>query len=304
VALAVSIPQNAVLSHYALELKHGRLGGHKRPETAMTMPSATLHAPKNKTLALFQEQCHIWYALMMHDIKTRFFGNGLGYIVTVLWPLGHILLILAINAGRLCPHGDSMILYAATAAIPFIAAQYISRFMMMGMMMNRSFMAYPIIKALDIIFARAFLELVSTYIGAAVILMGMAICGIDIMPIAPGQAVLAWLSAILLGLGFGMFNAVIVMAVPLWAIICIAFYITAWMTCGIAIDPELLPPQYGYLMSFNPLMHAVEWMRTAYYPDYTPRLLDKTYLVECGVGLFFVGLVSERLFRGFLLNPR
>jgi len=259
---------------------------------------------QNSTIALIREQGQVLYALMMHDIKMRFFGNGLGYAVMILWPLSHMAIIIGINAGRLSPHGPSMILYAATAAIPFIAANYIGRFMMMGMMMNRTFISYPIVKPLDIMIARACLEVISNFIAVVVILTGMALIGVDIMPIDPAQAVLAWVSAILLGIGLGFFNSVLAMAFPLWNLCYVVVILFGWFTCGMAIDPETLPAPYGYIVSFNPLMHAVEWMRQAYYPDFNPRLLDKTYIWECGIGFFFLGITSERLFRAFLLNPR
>ena len=103
---------------------------------------------------------------MLHDIKSRFFGNGLGYVVTILWPSTHIaIVILAYIIGkRPVPYGNSALLYASTCVLPFIAWNYMSRFTMMGMLQNRSFLAYPVIKPLDMMFARLALEHVSIFI--------------------------------------------------------------------------------------------------------------------------------------------
>ena len=66
--------------------------------------------------------------------------------------------------------------------------------------------------------------------------------------------------------------------------------------------PDALPEIARYYLSFNPVLHAIEWMRSAYYPDYGSLVLDKTYLLYWGIGAVFVGLGLERLLRGRLLG--
>jgi ABC-type polysaccharide/polyol phosphate export permease len=66
----------------------------------------------------------------------------------------------------------------------------------------------------------------------------------------------------------------------------------------LCLSPEIA----RYYLSFNPVLHAVEWMRSAYYPDYGSLVLDKTYLLYWGIGTVFVGLGLERLLRGRLLG--
>ena len=50
-------------------------------------------------------------------------------------------------------------------------------------------------------------------------------------------------------------------------------------------------------LKWNPVLHAVEWMRNGYYADYDSMVLDKAYLVVVGGILVFVGLAGERLTR-------
>ena len=258
----------------------------------------------NPLVTLLRDQVRIWYALMLHDIKARFFGNGLGYILTIAWPLAHIIVILVINAGRLPAHGSSMVLYAATAVVPFIAANYIGRFIMIGVLQNKSFLQYPIIKPLDIMIAKGGLEIINNFLVVVIVLFGLTMMGINVMPIDVSEAAQAWGCAILLGVGLGILNGVITMAMPMWATIYVLFIIGAWATCGLTIDPEALPAPYGYYMSFNPVMHLVEWMRHAYYPDFPVRLLDKSYVITFAVVCLGIGLVAERLSRSFLIQMR
>jgi capsular polysaccharide transport system permease protein len=44
-------------------------------------------------------QGRVLYALMLRDVRTKFFGNGLGFIaLSIFWPLVHILILLLIYA--------------------------------------------------------------------------------------------------------------------------------------------------------------------------------------------------------------
>src|SRR5271168_654845 len=66
-------------------------------------------------------QRRVLSALMLRNVRTRFFGHGLGYLMYIAWPLSHILIIVAmfVVAGRTAPYGDSVALFIATGAFPF-----------------------------------------------------------------------------------------------------------------------------------------------------------------------------------------
>jgi capsular polysaccharide transport system permease protein len=67
------------------------------------------------------------------------------------------------------------------------------------------------------------------------------------------------------------------------------------MFSGIFYLIEFLPPGARYVMSFNPMMHAIALFRTGFYPGYPTLLLDTTYLTYCAIGSVVLGLVLERL---------
>ena len=265
-------------------------------------PKATLPYRSTFRTAL-KRQFQVLYALMMHDIKSRFFGNGLGYVVTILWPATHIAVIMLIFVftGRPVPYGSSAMLYAATGVLPYIAWNYISRFVCLGVVQNKSFMAYPIIKPLDMMFARLALEIVSIFIITVALIVILIVCQAPVMPINLSAAVCGLLSAVFLGIGFAVFNGVICMIVPLWNIVYVLFLIVFWVTGGLAIDPEALPARVGALFAWNPLLHCIEWVRSGYYADFPAHLLDKSYVLWVAGGSLVLGLIGERLLRRFLL---
>ena len=249
-------------------------------------------------------QVNVLHALVLHDIKSRFFGNGLGYVVTILWPGVHLAVVVGVYAatGRGAGYGTSALLFVSTGVLPYICWNYISRFAMMGVVQNKSALSYPIINILDIIMARIFLEIVTCSIVTFILLAFLIVDGVDAMPIHPAQAALGLLSAVLLGVGFGVLNAGIALIFPLWFIGYVGIIVLFCITSGVAINPELLPDQIGYWLSWNPLLHCIEWLRLAYYDDYPARLLDRSYIFEVGFGSLALGLLMQRTMKRYLLK--
>ena len=61
------------------------------------------------------------------------------------------------------------------------------------------------------------------------------------MPRDIAQAALAFMAAILLGLGFGMLNGVIALAIPMWFTGYVLLTIVLWITAGVVFVPDALP---------------------------------------------------------------
>lgn len=266
-----------------------------------SLPRPRNNGPRTALGKSIATQRDVLWALMLHDIKSRYFGNGLGYVLTILWPAAHIaVVIVAFLIGkRPIPYGSSALLYASTCVLPFIAWNYMSRFTMMGMTQNRSFMAYPVIKPLDMMMARLALEHVSIFIITVGLVATNILFQVDVTPINLTDVICGLLSAVLLGIGFGVLNSVIAMIFPLWVIGYVVIIIVFWFTSGMIINPEAMPAELGYWISWNPLMHCVEWIRKGYYADFPAHLLSKTYVLSCGAGALALGLILERLLKRY-----
>jgi capsular polysaccharide transport system permease protein len=253
--------------------------------------------------AAFKRQRRVVFALMLRDIRTRFFGSGLGYLLAIAWPLSHILIVVAILvfADRVAPYGDNVALFVATGALPFMIFSYLSRFMMISVFMAKPLLAFPAVKLLDILIAAALLEtLAACSVTLILIVIGWFV-GLQVIPIDLVQAAYAFGAAALLGVGCGMLNGVIALAVPFWMTGYALIIVALWMTAGIFFVPDVLPEPLRWLISWHPVAQAIEWMRSAYYGDYQSVILDRGYLIAVGVGTLFAGLLLERTARGHLL---
>lgn len=243
-------------------------------------------------------------ALILRDIKTRFFGSSWGFLVAVAWPLTHIAILLALNtiAGRLPPYGDSAALWFATGIVPFMAFSYMSRFIMLGLLLNRPLLVFPTIKLTDILLARAIVEVLSAGIVILLLIMYFALEGIDFMPFDTVAAYRALGAAMLLGVGFGFVNAVIAQAAVLWATGYSLFMIILWMASGILFIPDNLPPLARDILYYNPVLQVVSATRAAFYEGYASLTLDYGYLFGSAFVSLFLGLLLERFARGRLLQ--
>ena len=253
---------------------------------------------------MLRAQGRVFHALMLRDIRTRFFGSAWGFLISIGWPLAHLLAIVLMNAGlgRAAPYGDSAALFFATGSVPYICFLYVARFIMMGMLVNRPLLAFPAVKITDIMFARAIIEMLSAGVVIILLCIGLWAAGITFMPRDAVQAASAVGASMLLGVGVGMLNGMIVAAMPQWFTVFSLFAILIWIGSGIVFIVDTMPPKVRFFLSYNPVLQGVEWMRSAYYEGYGASVLDKSYMVSFGLISLALGLGIERLFRGRLLQ--
>jgi capsular polysaccharide transport system permease protein len=249
-------------------------------------------------------QGRILVALMLRDVRTRFFGSALGFLIAIGWPLSHIFILLAINTfiGRAAPYGDSAALWFATGLVPFMAFNYMSRFTMLGIALNRPLLNLPAVKVADILLARAILEILNAGVVVLAAMFIFSLMGIDFWPEDTIQASCALGACMLLGFGFGIINGIVAGLFPFWVTGFALFSLCMWIASGVLFVPDALPEAARYWLSYNPALVGVEWMRSAYYEGYGTGVLDKPYMLSFAISCLFLGLLLERLFRGRLLE--
>ncbi|MCY1740379.1 ABC transporter permease [Ensifer sp. SL37] len=251
-----------------------------------------------------REKFNVMHAVVLRDMRTRFFDHGLGFLIVALWPLGHMVILLAIYhiAGRQAPFGESLNVFFATGLIPTLLFMYVSRFMSLSVVLNKPMLAFPVVHVLDILMARAYLEVLAGFLTLAFMVSILLLLGDDPWPADPIQALLAYLSTILLAVGVGILVGVVAVffnfAVTLYALLMILAYISS----GTLFVSAYLPDAIALPLSWNPITQTVEWMRTAYFETYPDRLLDRGYLVGVGLVALFGGLLLERCCRRIMLE--
>jgi capsular polysaccharide transport system permease protein len=268
------------------------------------------------TISLPQQPFHIsfaaavrrkWYvmrAVMLRDMRTRFFDHGLGFLVVVLWPLSHLAILLMIYAmaGRTAPYGDNLEIFFATGLVPTLSFVYVSRFMALSLVMHRSMLAFPVVQPSDILFGRALLEILASCAMAFLTIALLAVLGDNPMPADMVAAASAFCAILLLAVGVGILVGVIGAIFPFFVTIYSLSIILVYILSGTLFVVSALPAKISYALSWNPVLHGVEWMRTAYFIGYPDQILDIDYLIGFALGAIFLGLLLERLLRPWVLE--
>lgn len=237
-------------------------------------------------------------------MRTRFGRTHLGYLLAVAWPVAHSIFILLAHAlvNKVAPIGGDPIVFVSTGIIPYVMCFYPSRMMTFSVEHNRALLLFPIVRVSDIIFARAILEFLSSFV-VAILFFGIIILfiGIDMRPISYTEAITGVLAAMYFGIAMGLVNTLIMSIFKFWNVIQILTMLIMYLSCGALFVPSGLSQDIQYYLWFNPLLHCVEWLRSAYYEGYGDELLSKKYLLIISTYLFFIGLLGERFVRGRIL---
>ncbi len=243
-------------------------------------------------------------AVILRDMRTRFFNHGLGFLIVSLWPLAHILILLIIYllTGRRTPFGESLYVFFATGLIPTLTFTYVSRFMSLSLILNKPMLSFPVVTIVDVMLARAFLEFIAAFITLILTIIIIYSIGDNPFPWNVSEAIYAYLASLLLAVGVGVLAGVIVMFSPFFVTIYALMMILVYIGSGTLFVISSLPDIISMPLSYNPVVHAVEWMRAAYYPTYSTKILDKDYLIGFGMTSLFLGLLLERLLRGKILE--
>lgn len=259
---------------------------------------------KQSLFDLMKVQGRVIVALMLRDLKTRFFGSEFGYIIAVAWPLSHIFILIFVYtaAGRVAPYGESPALWFATGVVPYIAFSYTARFTMLGIVTNKPLLTFPVVKVIDILIARALMEVLNVGLVIAAVILIFWLLDIDFVPLDATEAFFALGACMLLGLGVGIINGIIAAAIPIWVTGFALLLLFLWVTSGVLFVPSQLPETLRYPLSFNPITQGMEWMRSAYYPGYGAGFIDKPYLIAHGLLWACGGFLLERAVRGKLLH--
>jgi capsular polysaccharide transport system permease protein len=241
---------------------------------------------------------------MLRDLRTRFFNHGLGFLVSICFPLVHILILVGIwlVLGRPAPYGDSPALFFGVGLVPFMAWMYMSRFVMLSLIMNRPLLAFPAVKILDIVLGRSVLELLGACAMALMLACVAILAGLDPIPHDLVDAALALGVALLMGLGFGLIAALMALAAPTWVMIYVLIQISLYFASGVMFTLGDLPEWAWRSLSWLPTLHIVEWARVAFYEGYPDFALNRGYATAWAFGSIAFGLALERAIRGRLLG--
>lgn len=247
-------------------------------------------------------QANVIWALLLREIRTRFGRNQLGYLWALMGPLANIVLLMIIfdALGRLAPAGLDFPLFLMTGIVPWFLFTNTLRRVLKAIEGNRGLLVYPRVKPLDLVIARSMLE-AATYLVVfllLLLLLGLgAVRGPAVVPQQPLTALGVFAGVALLAAGLGAACAALMAVMPSIENLIGLITRPLYFISGIFFSVEVVPEPFRSYLLFNPLLHANEMMRAAFFASYDGRSADPAYLFCWILGAVFAGLVMQRAFR-------
>jgi len=250
------------------------------------------------TLAL-QVQLRVIAALILRETRATFGTSRFGYLWAIITPAAGVavLVIIFTAINRHPPFGQSFALFFATGLLTLEMFRKLGNALMTVFQANKALLTYPPIREPDVLFARAALIGVTYALIMGIFFSGLIAAGLAGFPAQPAELMAAFFATFLLGCGFGVTNSVIISLWDSWRHVVAILTRPLFIISAIFYVPSYMPPQIIAVLKWNPVLHAVEWMRNGYYPNYDSRVLDKSYILSLAVILIFIGLFGERLTR-------
>lgn len=251
----------------------------------------------NLTFRRFKTQCRVIHALLLRETRTRFDRNKLGYLWALFEPVTYILVLLMVFSaiGRSSPIGSELdlALFFLTGLIPWFLFAHTASKTMEGINSNKALLTYPQVTAFDVLMARAILEFVTIAVVFILLLLIFRYFGLSHPVDNFLDLVSAFFTVWLLGLGVGFLNSSIKLYLPSFNQTYSAIQRFLFFTSGIFFIAEMLPPNVREIALYNPVLHGIEWFRSAYFQSYESQHVDKSFLLSVVLVLLAVGLAAE-----------
>lgn len=251
-------------------------------------------------------QIRVIHALIIRETRTRFGDSRLGYGWALIEPILHIGLLSAVFS--LLMHGNPPIgthffIFYFTGLIPYHVFVHTSTSMMHGVTSNAPLLQLPLVTPFDVILARGLLEFVTDIVVAVMLLAGFAAFGLPAMPSDVWGVANALIVTALLGCGVGFINAMLQTLFRSWDKLWNNATRLLYFFSGIFYVPGMMPDWARDVLSWNPLLHAIDWLRASFFSAYQPHWLDRRYLAICAILALVAGLCAERALRRRVREP-
>ncbi len=251
-----------------------------------------------KARSAFSIQKDVIFAIFIREMVTRFSTYTFGNIWLILEPLLMMVLFMVIFGAR----GRGA--YGFVEAPVFIYSAFLSFRLLWNYTMRQNFSAkngtqsileYRQVRLFDVFLARSIIEGAIFLVVGIIIALGLVWLGYDPWPhdllLVLSYCFCLWLFAIafgILGCMLGSFAREIekfisLMTMPLMLVSAVIF------------PMSIVPPQYWPYLTWNPLLHAMELIREAWFERYTSPVADLQYFVAIVLVFLALAMSTYRL---------
>ncbi len=235
----------------------------------------------------------VTHALLLRELDKRSGNYRLSYVWALAEPLAHVIFLSIIFGlrSRTAPQGIEFPIFVVTGLIPF---QYFGSMVLRCMTTvenNKNLFSYRQVKPFDTLFTHIILELVIYAIVFVVFMVGAGWFGFNVKPQDPLKVLLIFLMLGLFGTGLGAGACVLKASFPDIARLIPLLMRPLYFISGIFFAVEVLPANLQEWLLWNPLLHAFELIREAYFYEINASRGDISYVLAWTVCSLFIGLL-------------
>jgi capsular polysaccharide transport system permease protein len=238
----------------------------------------------------------VWRALFLRETISRISSSRTAWLWLLLEPVVHALFVLTlfvlIKVQKIS--GADVIVWLLVGYCSFFTARNIYSRGMEALNANQALFAYRQVLPVDTVLVRAALEALLGIVVMAILMIGVAFFGFDVLPHNPLQSLSAFTGLCLAGLGLGLMLAVGDNLIPAVGKIFAIASSPLYLLSGVIFPLSSIPVQYREIVFLNPFAHGVELVRAGYFPYYhvAPEA-SLAYLYGFAVVTLFIGLALQ-----------
>lgn len=246
----------------------------------------------------------VWRALFMREALTRLFGRRMAWLWLVFDPIAQIaFLMLLFTTIRQRSFGSiDFALFLAIGIMGYKMCITVGRRSAAALSANKGLLAYRQVLPVDTVIARIALEAVIQFLVVIFLLAGAALFGFDVLPHDPLAALAALALLAVMGAGLGLILSALFELVPESEKVINVLFIPLYFASGIMYSPAALPSSAQQILLYNPLVHGIELLRSAFFEGYhVIHGINWDYLASFGIGFTLLGLALHRRFANKLI---
>lgn len=242
----------------------------------------------------------VWHALFMREVTQRLFANRFAWFWLFAEPVLFVVLMVAIRSFIRAADtvaGADMIVWMVLGLGAFFLFRDGMIKGMNAISANKALFGYRQVKPVDTVFIRNVIEGLIHFIVLVLLLVGVGLLNHEVLPDQALSVVFALWSLWLLALGFGLVLSVTVMLVAEVKLIVNILTLPLLIVSGAMFPLQFLPAAMQEVLLMNPIVHALELLRLAYFENYWSLVgVSYEYLYLWIGGTLTLGLILQLRF--------
>lgn len=239
-------------------------------------------------------------ALILRELRTRYGDSELSYLWAFLDSAMMIAFMWLMRFGMRNSHpppGMDMMGFLATGVLGYHMVVDTMGRAASGIKGNAGLIVYPQIKILDLVIARAGLEMLTliTVFTTMMLINGIALRNFhidDFLQMSMGLGLAAWL-----GTSLGLFFSCVEVVWETAATVRTLIMRPMIMVSGVFFTASELPVNLRHYLVWNPILHVIEIVRSGWFGAYESTLARPSYVIAWCVLISAIGLMAERFVR-------